>query len=139
VDPTIQLLINGILQIWNLAWALLASSMVERFGRRLLFLTSVILMTVFFTLQTICTARFQIDGNEAAAHSVIAFIFLYYAAYDLAFTPLIVTYTLEILPYNIRAKGFTIFNFTISLALIFNQYVNPIALGALHPYPPSFS
>jgi sugar porter (SP) family MFS transporter len=127
-DPTIQLLINGILQIWNLAWALLASSMVERFGRRLMFLTSVVGMTLFFTVQTICTARFRINGNESAAHAVIAFIFLYYAAYDLAFTPLIVTYTLEILPYNIRAKGFNIFNFTISLALIFNQYVNPIAL-----------
>jgi len=130
-DPTIQLLINGILQIWNLAWALTASSMVERFGRRLLFLTSVAGMLLFFTLQTICTARFQIDGNTQAAHAVIAFIFLYYASYDLAFTPLIVTYTLEILPYNIRAKGFNIFNFTISLALIFNQYVNPIALGAI--------
>jgi MFS family permease len=131
-DPTIQLLINGILQIWNLAWALAASAMVERFGRRLLFLTSVVLMTLFFTLQTICTARFEIDGNTSAAHSVIAFIFLYYASYDLAFTPLIVTYSLEILPYNIRAKGFTIFNFTISLALIFNQYVNPIALAAIN-------
>ncbi|KAJ7909638.1 hexose transporter [Mycena leptocephala] len=131
VDPTIQLLINGILQIWNLAWALTASSMVERFGRRLLFLTSVVGMTLFFTLQTICTARFRINGNESAAHAVIAFIFLYYAAYDLAFTPLIVTYTLEILPYNIRAKGFNIFNFTISLALIFNQYVNPIALDTI--------
>ncbi|KAJ7185220.1 hexose transporter [Mycena filopes] len=130
-SPTIQLLINGILQIWNLAWALAASSMVERFGRRLLFMTSVCGMLLFFTMQTICTARFQIDGNESAAHAVIAFIFLYYAAYDLAFTPLIVTYTLEILPYNIRAKGFNIFNFTISLALIFNQYVNPIALDAI--------
>ncbi|KAJ7753074.1 hexose transporter [Mycena maculata] len=127
-SPTIQLLINGILQ---LAWALAASSMVERFGRRLLFLTSVVGMTLFFTLQTICTARFEINGNESAAHAVIALIFLYYASYDLAFTPLIVTYTLEILPYNIRAKGFTIFNFTISLALIFNQYVNPIALAAI--------
>ncbi|KAJ7128436.1 general substrate transporter [Mycena epipterygia] len=131
VDPTIQLLINGTLQIWNLAWALAASTMVERFGRRVLFLTSVGLMIVFFTVQTVCTARFQIAGSETAAHTVIAFIFLYYAAYDLAFTPLIVTYTLEILPYNIRAKGFTIFNFTISLALIFNQYVNPIALDAI--------
>ncbi len=28
--------------------------------------------------------------------------------------PLIVAYTVEILPYSIRAKGFTIFNFTIS-------------------------
>ncbi|KAJ7075293.1 general substrate transporter [Mycena belliarum] len=132
IDPTIQLLINGILNIWNLAWALFASSLVERCGRRLLFLTSAGLMTLFFTMQTVCFARFRINGDVHAAHAVIAFIFLYYAAYDLAFTPLIVTYTLEILPYNIRAKGFNIFNFTISLALIFNQYVNPIALDALN-------
>ena len=49
--------------------------------------------------------------------------------HSLAFTPLIVAYTVEILPYSIRAKGFNVFNFVISLALIFNQYVNPIALG----------
>jgi hypothetical protein len=47
---------------------------------------------------------------------------------SLAFTPLIVSYTVEILPFHLRAKGFNIFNFVISLALIFNQYVNPIAL-----------
>ena len=35
-DPTIQLLINGILQIWNLAWALLASSLCDKAGRRVL-------------------------------------------------------------------------------------------------------
>lgn len=50
---------------------------------------------------------------------------------SLAFTPLIVSYTIEILPYPLRAKGFNVFNFVISLALIFNQYVNPIALEAL--------
>ena len=49
----------------------------------------------------------------------------------MAFTPLIVAYTVEILPYSLRAKGFNIFNFVISLALIFNQYVNPSALGHL--------
>ncbi|KAI0260631.1 hypothetical protein BC834DRAFT_538792 [Gloeopeniophorella convolvens] len=48
--------------------------------------------------------------------------------YGLAFTPLIISYTVEILPYPLRAKGLTIFNFTISCALIFNQYINPIAL-----------
>lgn len=51
--------------------------------------------------------------------------------YSLAFTPLIVSYTVEILPFSVRAKGFNVFNFTISVALIFNQYVNPIALDSI--------
>ncbi|KAG6897286.1 hypothetical protein C0992_002826 [Termitomyces sp. T32_za158] len=130
-DPTDQLLINGILQIWNLAWALVASFMVDRIGRRVLFLSSGIGMTIFYTLQTALAGHFQNSGNPDSAHGVIAFIFLYYAAYDLAFTPLIVSYTLEILPFHLRAKGFNVFNFTISLSLIFNQYVNPIALKSI--------
>lgn len=32
-------------------------------------------------------------------------------------------YTVEILPYALRAKGFLLFNFTVSLSLIFNQWV----------------
>jgi hypothetical protein len=157
-NNTIQLLINGILQIWNLFWALLASSLVERAGRRLLFITSATGMFLCFLFQTVCSAQFAIHGTQAAAHAVIAFIFLFYAFYEcvstsflsfrlvlfqniklffffahsLAFTPLIVAYTVEILPFQLRAKGFTVFNFAISLSLIFNQYVNPIALGKLH-------
>jgi hypothetical protein len=111
-----------------LAWALAASFLCEKFGRRLLFLTSALGMLVFWTCQTVTFAVYSEKGIEAAAHSMIAFIFLFYAAYDIAFTPLIVLYTVEILPYPLRAKGFTVFNFTISLALIFNQYVNPIAI-----------
>ncbi|KAJ8694658.1 hypothetical protein PTI98_007315 [Pleurotus ostreatus] len=130
-DPTIQLLINGILQIWNLAWALLASFLVDRIGRRVLFLTSAVGMLIFFVLQTVCSAQFAIHGTDAAAHAVIAFIFLFYASYDIAFSPLIVSYTVEILPFALRAKGFTVFNFAISLSLIFNQYVNPVALDAI--------
>jgi hypothetical protein len=41
--------------------------------------------------------------------------------FSLAYTPLIVSYTVEILPYHLRAKGFNVFNFVISVALIFNQ------------------
>ncbi|PAV15162.1 hexose transporter [Pyrrhoderma noxium] len=129
-DPTIQLLINGILQIWNLAVAVTASFLVERVGRRLLFLTSCVGMILFWTGQTICF-KLSNDGNKAASHGTIAFIFLFYMAYDIAFTPLIVSYTVEILPFSVRAKGFNIFNLTISIALIFNQYINPIALGHL--------
>jgi len=127
----IQNLINGILQIWNLAIAVSAGLLCDRVGRRTLFLASNVGMLIFFTLQTVCSARFAITGNTSAAHAVIAFIFLYYGAYDIAYTPLIVSYTVEILPYQLRAKGFTVFNFTVSCSLIFNQYANPIALDKL--------
>ncbi|THH12056.1 hypothetical protein EW145_g218 [Phellinidium pouzarii] len=127
-DSLTQLLINGILQIWNLAVSMSSAFLVERIGRRTLFIASCIGMLVFFTMQTVCSAVFANTQNESAAHSVIAFIFLFYAAYDIAFNPLIVSYTVEILPYNIRSKGFNVFNFTISIAIIFNQYINPIAL-----------
>ncbi|KZT61892.1 hexose transporter [Calocera cornea HHB12733] len=130
-NGTIQNLINGILQIWNLAIALIASSVVDRAGRRTLFLLSNCGTLVFFILQTICNARYTMTASSAAGNATIAFIFLFYGFYDLAYTPLIVSYTVEILPYQLRAKGFTLFNFMISLALIFNQYVNPVALDAL--------
>ncbi|KAG6838178.1 hypothetical protein C0991_001319, partial [Blastosporella zonata] len=95
-NPTTQLLINGILQIWNMGWALLAAALVDKIGRRVLFLTSTVGMIIFYTLQTAMSGVFQnsavtvvaadgtssiVGGNQGAAHSVIAFIFLYYAAY----------------------------------------------------------
>ena len=40
-------------------------------------------------------------------------------------------YTTEILPYGLRAKGFTWLNFCVTAALFFNQFVNGIALDAI--------
>lgn len=45
---------------------------------------------------------------------------------------LIASYTTEILPFNLRAKGFTIMEVALYAALFFNQYVNPIALDAIN-------
>jgi hypothetical protein len=130
-NNTIVLVVNGVLAIWNLLCAVAASFSVDRVGRRTLFIGSCVGMLVFFTCLTISAAEYQIHGSLGGAHAFLAFLFLYYAAYDMAFTPLIVAYTVEILPFALRAKGFNIFNFAISLSLIFNQYANPIAYAAL--------
>ncbi|KAH7928917.1 general substrate transporter [Leucogyrophana mollusca] len=132
-SPTIQ---NGLLNIFNFIVAIGAGFCCDRAGRRPLFLTSCVGMIVFWTAQTICFSIDQQTGSLASGHAVIVFIFLFYGfckplTENLAFTPLIVSYTVEILPYAIRAKGFIVFNFVLSLSLIFNQYVNPIALNAL--------
>ncbi|KAL1695129.1 general substrate transporter [Schizophyllum commune] len=133
-DPTMQLLINGILNIYNFIIAISAGLLCDKAGRRPLFLASTIGMTVFWTGQTICFGIHSETGSIAAGHAVVAMIFLYSAfcgsisCKNIAFTPLIVSYTVEILPFHLRAKGFTIFALAGSLSTIFNQYVNPVAL-----------
>ncbi|KAG8214166.1 major facilitator superfamily domain-containing protein [Butyriboletus roseoflavus] len=130
-SPTTQLLVNGILGIWSLICALTGSALCDKVGRRPLFLTAISGMLLFWALQTVCFAVDSIYHDINAGYVVIVMIFLYSTFYTIAFSPLIVSYTIEILPFPLRAKGFTWFNFTISLSLIFNQYVNPVALGAL--------
>lgn len=104
---------------------------VEKFGRRRLFLTSCVSMLVCFIATTIALARFPEGPGGAdsnAGNAVIVFIFLYYISYNIGFSGLLVSYSSEILPYRIRAKGLTVMFFCVSLSLWFNQYVNPIAL-----------
>ena len=129
-----HLLIGGILQVWNLSWALFASSLVDKVGRRILFLTSIVGMAVFFTLQAACSTVYAKSGNDnhAGAYAAVAFIFLFYAFYDLAFVPFFVAYTVEIFPYPLRAKGLALFNLALSVSFIVNQYArSPFGLGKL--------
>jgi hypothetical protein len=44
---------------------------------------------------------------------------------------LISSYVTEILPYGLRAKGYSIMYIALYAALFFHQYVNPIALNNL--------
>ncbi|KAB5596153.1 Lactose permease [Ceratobasidium theobromae] len=129
--PEMKTLINGILQIWNLIMALGAAMFVDRLGRRTLFVISNAGMLCAFAIWTITAALYQLLGNTAAANANIALIFIFFSFYDIAYSPLLVAYTIEILPFNIRAKGFAVMNFSVCIALIVNQYVNPVALKAI--------
>ncbi|SMQ52647.1 unnamed protein product [Zymoseptoria tritici ST99CH_1A5] len=123
-----QLLINGGIQIMNLAVALGQCFVVDRVGRRTLFLISTTGMLVSFTVWTACAGHFARTGIQASGNAVVAMIFLYYVCYNLAWSGMLVSYGAEILPYNLRAKGLTLMFFAVNLALFFNQYVNPVAL-----------
>ncbi|KAI0264422.1 general substrate transporter [Gloeopeniophorella convolvens] len=123
--------INGGLQVWNFAAALTGALLVDRLGRRTLFIVSNAGMLITFSVWTLTTALFNTIHTSAAAKATIPFIFMFYLFYDLAYTPMLVAYTLEILPFTIRAKGFAVMNLTVSLTLAFNQFVNPWALDAI--------
>jgi len=123
--------INGALQCWNLTSAMTGAFLVDWIGRRPLFIASTGSMFIVFCMWTLTTALFNTLHDTAAAQATVPLIFAYYWCYDICFTPLIVSYTLEILPYGIRARGFALLNVTIQLTQAFNQFVNPWALAAI--------
>lgn len=88
-------------------------------------------MLISFSAWTISTALYNTAHTSAAAIATIPLIFIFYFFYDIAYTPLVVAYTLEILPYRVRAKGFAVMNITLMLTVAFNQFVNPWALASI--------
>jgi len=44
---------------------------------------------------------------------------------------MLVGYTVEILPFQIRARGLAVMFFFVNAALFFNNYVNPVALSSI--------
>ncbi|KAJ8099578.1 general substrate transporter [Lipomyces tetrasporus] len=123
-----QALVNGLINIWNWLIALSTAFFVDKVGRRPLFLVSTVGMTLVFVGWTIASARFSITRNDSAGIAVLALIFLYELFYCIALSPLPVAYSVEILPYGIRAKGMAVYVLSTKGAVFLNQFVNPIGL-----------
>jgi len=124
-------MINGCLQTWNLVAAVTGALLIDKLGRRALFLISNTGMLLAFALWALTTSLAHTPSMGGAAKATIPLIFVFYLFYNLAYTPMLITYTLEILPYAIRAKGFALMNLVVSLAVALNQAVDPWALNAI--------
>jgi hypothetical protein len=82
-------------------------------------------MLIFFIAITICAAEFSKTGDTKAGNAIIAGFWLHGVAYALAWSGLLVAYTVEIMPFKLRAKGLVIMNLSVQLALAINSQVNP--------------
>ncbi len=124
-----QTLINGMLQVFNWIVSVVAGAlMVDRLGRRTLFLISTTGMLVSYICWTALNSVFASDNNQTVGYAVLAFILIYYFFYDIAWTPLLWAYPAEIFPYTLRGRGLTITLSSAWIGLILGQFVNPIAM-----------
>lgn len=101
-DAFDQTLINGLLQIFNFIAAFSAAFLVDRLGRRALFIWSGIGMLISYIVWTACSAVNANTGSTSAGIVVIVCLFTFFFHYDIAYTPLLLGYTTEIMPYTIR-------------------------------------
>lgn len=128
---TEQTLINGFLQLWNLIMSIVGACLVDRAGRRKVLIPSTLIMLISYIFITALSGSFTTTGTAAVGTAVIPFLFIYFAGYDIAFTPLLLAYPAEIWTFSLRAKGVAISMMANYVALIFNQLINPIALEAI--------
>lgn len=128
-----QLLINLCLMLFNLVVSVVFCSVSGLFKRRTMFISSLGGMLVCYIIWTVLSAINQQRNFEdkGLSNGVLAMIFLYYFAYDIGLNGLPFLYITEILPYSHRAKGINIFQFWMQIVLVYNSFVNPIAMDAI--------
>ena len=89
-------------------------------------------MVFAFTIWTIMAAMYDKTGGEARyGISQIVFVWVFGIFYDIGFSGLLVAYTLEVLPFHLRAKGIMIMNITVQATLAVSAQTNPLAWNNL--------
>ncbi|KAH7131566.1 general substrate transporter [Dactylonectria estremocensis] len=121
-------LVNGMVTLWQYIVAITMTLLVDRFKRRTFFLIGSGGVLVTFIMWTIAAQQYLEKGSIAAGRVVLACIFLFQAFYTFGWTNLVVTYPLEIVTYQMRAKTWAFVLLTIQVSSIFGGYVNPIGL-----------
>ncbi|TGO39197.1 hypothetical protein BHYA_0058g00070 [Botrytis hyacinthi] len=130
------ILINNCQQF---CWALFGAAMVDRIGRRPLLLFSNIGCCVVWLAMTVSAALYQesipdpsdpksVGTNHAAGTASLAFIFIFGAVYSVGFTPLQALYPVEVLSFEMRAKGMGFSGFAVAAAGLLNQFAWPVSM-----------
>ncbi|KAI9929387.1 hypothetical protein ASPWEDRAFT_51998 [Aspergillus wentii DTO 134E9] len=126
-----QTLISACLQMWDLIFAAVGAVLIDRFGRRPLFLSSAVIMFISYVLVTALSGSFAATNSTATGGAVIPFLFIFFAGYVIALTPFLTAYPCEIWPFHLRSRGLTVTWVSTICGMFFNMFVNPIALEAI--------
>ncbi|KAI0521698.1 guanine deaminase [Xylaria bambusicola] len=132
-DSVFKQKINVAIAATSLVSGTIASLLVKRFRRRVMYLACTCSLLIVYISWTI-SMKYAIDGknsgelNAAAGGAVLFFIFAYSPAYNIGYNALTYTYMIEIWPYAERSRGIAYFQLWGRLANFFTTFVNPIGL-----------
>ncbi|KAI9019655.1 hypothetical protein DFJ74DRAFT_769354 [Hyaloraphidium curvatum] len=132
-DQSTQLLLNAINSVLSFSSAVTGASLMDKFGRRPLLLTSTSLATLLFTGITITSALAaeSTNVNSSLGTATVVLIYAFGIVFSFAWTPMQVLGPAEVLSNEARAKGMSLNNLLVNAAGFFNSFVTPIAMGAL--------
>ena len=123
------------------AAAVVGAHFVEKFGRRKLMLTGFFGCAIVWTCMTASSgvlASSLVSGsmaggdavfsNKAASNAVLSFIFIFAVVYSFNLTPLQALYPVEVISFEIRAKGMAFQTLFVNGSGLLNQFAWPVAI-----------
>lgn len=123
-----QLNINLGIACASFASALCGARVVDIVGRRRMLLVVNVAVGVLWACVVACTGTYAHTGSGDAAKATIAFIFIFMVVYSSCWTPLQALYPVEVLSYEMRAKGMAFSSLATNAAGLLNQFAWPVAL-----------
>ena len=131
-DSKQQLILNGGITISGWVWGNMWSLLIDKIGRRPMWLIGMSGMFVSFLLLTVFTGVNTGIGyaNVGLGRATIFTIFLFGFFYKMPGC-MLNSYVAEVAPFELRAKAFVISSFGDAAANIFSGYTNPVGLAAI--------
>ncbi|RYP22403.1 hypothetical protein DL767_009062 [Monosporascus sp. MG133] len=125
-------------------WAILGALVVDKVGRRPLLLFSFTGCSVIWLGMTIASAEFAKSGgdidaagnaiigtNRAASAAALAMVLIFGAVYSVGITPLQALYPVEVLSFEMRAKGMAFSTLAVNVGGLLNQFAWPVSMDAI--------
>ncbi|RYP08711.1 hypothetical protein DL764_001731 [Monosporascus ibericus] len=125
-------------------WAILGALVVDKVGRRPLLLFSFTGCSVIWLGMTIASAEFAKSGgdidaagnvivgtNTAASAAALAMVLVFGAVYSVGITPLQALYPVEVLSFEMRAKGMAFSSLAVNVGGLLNQFAWPVSMQAI--------
>jgi MFS family permease len=114
---------------FQFVFALVGSAFVDKFGRRRLMLTGMAGCAVVWVGMTTASGLFNESKDQSAAKATVAMIFMFGAVFSFCITPLQALYPVEVLSFEMRAKGMAFSSLAVNAGGLLNQFAWPVALA----------